>query len=294
MKIKNITTIDYSCNYTSENDDSDQNMNDYLNHVCEADDSTSESGTISVDNDSLSQSSISDQNSENNFVMNLNVNGIPLSINNTYDIDSTDSTSDDNSSILNSNHSHINSLNSVLSNVSHRSSISTSSEDDTSSFGTEDLDLNNSDSDNNQTNETNNLSSDTESDNSIEDEATDSSNDANYLNHIGEESNDESEMDDLDNLVDNSNSLQEPLPCLDKIYSKNTPNDANDTSQSVSCSVCLDDHTQILRQKDNSMMATVCGHIFCQNCILTSFAISKKCPMCRKTLKRHQIHHLHL
>ncbi|NDW60396.1 hypothetical protein G0P98_28610, partial [Yangia sp. PrR004] len=39
---------------------------------------------------------------------------------------------------------------------------------------------------------------------------------------------------------------------------------------------------------------TVCGHIFCQNCIKAAIQAQKKCPTCRKKLTAGQQHRVYL
>lgn len=55
-------------------------------------------------------------------------------------------------------------------------------------------------------------------------------------------------------------------------------------SVSVTCPICLE---SIFHQQAAS---TVCGHLFCKNCITQEIQIRKKCPMCKRALKRHQVH----
>lgn len=51
------------------------------------------------------------------------------------------------------------------------------------------------------------------------------------------------------------------------------------------CSICLDKLTK------NHVASTVCGHIFCLNCIKTSVRINgKRCPKCRKVLRGSAFH----
>ncbi|OLY83034.1 E3 ubiquitin-protein ligase complex slx8-rfp subunit slx8 [Smittium mucronatum] len=43
------------------------------------------------------------------------------------------------------------------------------------------------------------------------------------------------------------------------------------------CMICLDSPV-------DSVLNKSCGHVFCENCIMTSIIASKKCPVCRKNL----------
>jgi Ring finger domain len=56
----------------------------------------------------------------------------------------------------------------------------------------------------------------------------------------------------------------------------------------ISCPICLD--SVIGRQP----ASTICGHIFCKPCIVACIRASKKCPMCKKTLKATNIHDIYL
>lgn len=40
--------------------------------------------------------------------------------------------------------------------------------------------------------------------------------------------------------------------------------------------------------------STVCGHIFCLECIRTAIKAQKKCPTCRRKLNRRNIHRVYL
>lgn len=53
---------------------------------------------------------------------------------------------------------------------------------------------------------------------------------------------------------------------------------------SVACPICLE---SIFHQQAAS---TICGHLFCKECIYQEIQIRRKCPMCKRALKRHQVH----
>ncbi|KAM0931338.1 hypothetical protein ACQ4PT_000387 [Festuca glaucescens] len=52
------------------------------------------------------------------------------------------------------------------------------------------------------------------------------------------------------------------------------------------CPVCLDEMVDA--------SSTICGHIFCQECIRASIKTQKKCPTCRTKLNLRNIHRVHL
>lgn len=54
------------------------------------------------------------------------------------------------------------------------------------------------------------------------------------------------------------------------------------------CSICLDSY---LRRQPTS---TICGHVFCKECITAAIRASHNCPLCRKKLNSKAIHPLHL
>lgn len=54
----------------------------------------------------------------------------------------------------------------------------------------------------------------------------------------------------------------------------------------LTCAICMD------TMKDET--STVCGHIFCNNCIVAAMQVKKCCPTCRKRLTNNQIHRIYL
>ena len=55
----------------------------------------------------------------------------------------------------------------------------------------------------------------------------------------------------------------------------------------LQCSVCLDDIDQL--------WSTKCGHVFCKGCIYASIKSTRRCPLCKQTLRtRHDVHRLFL
>ncbi|XP_073367138.1 probable histone acetyltransferase HAC-like 1 [Aegilops tauschii subsp. strangulata] len=53
-----------------------------------------------------------------------------------------------------------------------------------------------------------------------------------------------------------------------------------------SCPVCMNELVDA--------SSTICGHIFCQNCIEASIQAQSKCPTCRRTLTRNSFHRVYL
>ena len=71
------------------------------------------------------------------------------------------------------------------------------------------------------------------------------------------------------------------------INEMNLSQDEN-AGQSINCPICLD---SLFKKK---LASTICGHIYCHECIKEAIKITKKCPMCKKTLKATQIHPIYL
>jgi E3 ubiquitin-protein ligase RNF4 len=59
-------------------------------------------------------------------------------------------------------------------------------------------------------------------------------------------------------------------------------------SVKISCPICL--KSIIGRQP----VSTICGHLFCKQCIKAALQTAKKCPKCKKTLKATNIHDIYL
>lgn len=57
-----------------------------------------------------------------------------------------------------------------------------------------------------------------------------------------------------------------------------------DLTKDLKCAICLG--------AIENITATVCGHIFCEGCILPAIEIQKKCPICRTHLTKKSIHPL--
>uniref|UniRef100_H2YHZ9 RING-type domain-containing protein n=1 Tax=Ciona savignyi TaxID=51511 RepID=H2YHZ9_CIOSA len=71
------------------------------------------------------------------------------------------------------------------------------------------------------------------------------------------------------------------------------PRDQFQSLPEVHCPVCLESIKTILRQ-GNELNSTVCGHVFCRNCITLAIRSSHKCPTCRRKLVPKNVHPLYL
>ena len=66
----------------------------------------------------------------------------------------------------------------------------------------------------------------------------------------------------------------------------------------LDCPVCMESFLSIIK-KGNKVMATICGHVFCQECLFTAVKTNRKCPSCREILHLNSkfktyAHRLHL
>lgn len=86
---------------------------------------------------------------------------------------------------------------------------------------------------------------------------------------------------------DEDKSDSEDLPNVLKLPSK-SPNSSG-SALTISCPICMEDAKEILSQK-KQLMSTICGHVFCNKCIMTSLETKGMCPTCRKKLKKKQLH----
>jgi len=73
-----------------------------------------------------------------------------------------------------------------------------------------------------------------------------------------------------------------------------SPASASSSQQSptLQCPVCLDPYTAI-RGRGDSLVSTLCGHVFCQNCLSVCLSLSDLCPTCRTFLSPRDFHPLY-
>ncbi|KAJ3271685.1 E3 ubiquitin-protein ligase rnf4 [Terramyces sp. JEL0728] len=57
------------------------------------------------------------------------------------------------------------------------------------------------------------------------------------------------------------------------------------TPAMLRCAVC-----QNLASKETQLCATMCGHVFCEECLLESLKHTKNCPTCRKKINKKGYH----
>ncbi|GIX79332.1 hypothetical protein CDAR_228121 [Caerostris darwini] len=72
-----------------------------------------------------------------------------------------------------------------------------------------------------------------------------------------------------------------------------TEEQSNNKTTRVECGICFDAYDEILSSKKN-LMSTICGHVFCDNCLTIAFNAKRACPRCRRKLTGRQVHPLFL
>ncbi|XP_031427249.1 E3 ubiquitin-protein ligase RNF4-like isoform X2 [Clupea harengus] len=61
------------------------------------------------------------------------------------------------------------------------------------------------------------------------------------------------------------------------------------TTGEVSCLVCFNTYNEIV-QSGRGMVSTLCGHMFCKQCLRESLDRTHACPRCQTKLTRRQYH----
>lgn len=59
------------------------------------------------------------------------------------------------------------------------------------------------------------------------------------------------------------------------------------------CRICMDGYTEIEVTRRH-IYSTECGHIFCSQCLCTSFKYTKTCPVCLKKINSRQYHRIYI
>lgn len=60
-------------------------------------------------------------------------------------------------------------------------------------------------------------------------------------------------------------------------------------SHGIQCPICLDSLSQV-KEANQQMHSTVCGHLFCGPCIKRVISTTQQCPTCRQKLDARKIH----
>lgn len=66
------------------------------------------------------------------------------------------------------------------------------------------------------------------------------------------------------------------------------PRPAPAVMSTINCAICMD------KVGAKELASTVCGHVFCIDCITQSMKTLKNCPTCRKSLRQTQVHRLYV
>lgn len=87
--------------------------------------------------------------------------------------------------------------------------------------------------------------------------------------------------------------LQQDDDCfiVDDTSDDNAVDEANESGNisnvnGLNCPICL--------KSLNLPTSTNCGHVFCEPCLLKSFDVNRKCPVCKKKLRLRDFHRIYL
>lgn len=61
----------------------------------------------------------------------------------------------------------------------------------------------------------------------------------------------------------------------------------------IHCRICMDGYSEIELSRRH-VYSTVCGHVFCSQCLLTSLKYTKTCPVCLKKISNRQCHRIYV
>ena len=92
------------------------------------------------------------------------------------------------------------------------------------------------------------------------------------------------------------NPSQAPLPPSPVPQPHQTPSSStyeSPGSQGISCPICMDSKRQFT-ESGRTLVATKCGHLFCDACIRESIKLNHKCPTCSTKLTLKQYHRIYL
>ncbi|KAI0983562.1 hypothetical protein GJ496_007295 [Pomphorhynchus laevis] len=104
----------------------------------------------------------------------------------------------------------------------------------------------------------------------------------------------ESDVMTLGETDNNESCIYLPREKYIKSRSRSESNDNSDSSNFKGrCGVCFDSITALLSNR-KKLYSTLCGHIFCQQCIygVLSAGLQAKCPICRNRVSNTSIHQI--
>lgn len=80
-----------------------------------------------------------------------------------------------------------------------------------------------------------------------------------------------------------------PPPDPSKSTNQPQPSSVSSDDTKVACPICYESLFQ------RKLLSTICGHVFCELCLRTALRMSKKCPICNRSITRaNQTHPLYL
>lgn len=84
-----------------------------------------------------------------------------------------------------------------------------------------------------------------------------------------------------------------PLGSSSVPHSVSPSSSTSDRYSSISCPVCMETQTAF-STSSRFLVATNCGHLFCNECLRKSIALMHKCPTCSRKLSLKQYHRIYL
>ncbi|KAM6071917.1 E3 ubiquitin-protein ligase RNF4-like [Theristicus caerulescens] len=64
-------------------------------------------------------------------------------------------------------------------------------------------------------------------------------------------------------------------------------------SGTASCPICMDGYSEIV-QSGRLIVSTICGHVFCSQCLRIALSNANSCPACRNRLTHGQCHPIYI
>lgn len=78
-----------------------------------------------------------------------------------------------------------------------------------------------------------------------------------------------------------------------KIHQEANFSSSKSNKRIIRCGICFDAHDEICAS-GRDLVSTICGHLFCSECIKMSLKTLKQCPQCRKKLTAKQYHPIYI
>ncbi|XP_068205855.1 uncharacterized protein [Palaemon carinicauda] len=95
------------------------------------------------------------------------------------------------------------------------------------------------------------------------------------------------------NIPQKTIKLEVDVPQATAILRTDTAGPPSPEEPTFACSICLDS-VKTIQSSSRNLCSTVCGHVFCSDCLQEALKKKKECPMCRRKLGKKQYHPLFL